>query len=443
MRSATLNALAVLLGLAAQATALPSTLAQAAEPLRVEAQVRPGPYFAGQTIELRVGVIAGGERPAVLTPRIAGATVTTAGTEFKPLSTSAIGSLVAERNLYLFLFRIIPRQGGKALVVPPVSARLGDRSGASKPIRLNIRSVPTASRPAEFLGGVGPFAVEASANPATVRLGQSFEYRITITGPGARASVEAPALERFGQVPLNLRITPLSPEAVDDPPSRVFRYQIRPSRTGSATLPPVTVAAFDPKTERFVTKATAGVPVRVADVPRFDPSSLNYVAPPDRDRAVRARAARWGFGIAGLLLAIAGGLLLLVRWRRARRGRAWRSRRLTARVIRDLNAAQNDADAARIATNGLAAYLLIVADRPTGALTPAEAGDWTERVAENPALSQRAERLIAQCDRSQYATDGVSTPDLVGEAVRFFESLAAREEGQAAGAGKDQQQASD
>ena len=63
---------------------------------------------------------------------------------------------------------------------------------------------------------------------------------------------------------------------MNSPPSRRFRYRIRPTRPGAASLPPVAVAAFDPQTARYVTRVTSSIPIRVVDVPKFDPSTLGY-----------------------------------------------------------------------------------------------------------------------------------------------------------------------
>ena len=56
--------------------------------LNVRSEVGPGPYFVGQGFELRVGVVAGGQRPKIDPPRIAGARTWTIGTEVRPITAS-------------------------------------------------------------------------------------------------------------------------------------------------------------------------------------------------------------------------------------------------------------------------------------------------------------------------------------------------------------------
>src|SRR5512135_677599 len=275
LRSHSILAPTFLLGL----MSLPAS-GQNGGPLAVQAQVAPGVRYVGQAIEVRVGVVAAGERPEVVPPKIAGADLTLAGTSFRPISASGIGNFVMERNQFLSRFRLVPHRAG-TLEIPPFRARLGERTGASRSSRLSIEAPPLVSRPAEFLGGVGPFEVAAEASQTTLRAGQEFEFRIRLTGPGALGATRGPSLARFDRVPLGLRIEPLPAEAVAEPPSRVFRFRLRPTRAGEAVLPPVAVAAFDPTSNQYVTKVTAGVSIRVVTVPQFDPTSLDYGPKPN------------------------------------------------------------------------------------------------------------------------------------------------------------------
>ncbi|HMB07274.1 MAG TPA: hypothetical protein VKP69_26535, partial [Isosphaeraceae bacterium] len=58
------------------------------EPLAVRAQVAPGVHCVGQAIEVRVGVVAAGQRPEVVPPKVAGADLTLVGTSSRPIVAS-------------------------------------------------------------------------------------------------------------------------------------------------------------------------------------------------------------------------------------------------------------------------------------------------------------------------------------------------------------------
>ena len=51
--------------------------------------------------------------------------------------------------------------------IPPILARIDGRSGRSGPLRLTVEVCSFEGRPAEFLGGVGEFSVQASVLPTT------------------------------------------------------------------------------------------------------------------------------------------------------------------------------------------------------------------------------------------------------------------------------------
>ena len=146
--------------------------------------------------------------------------------------------------------------------------------------------MPPEGRPAAFLGGVGDFSVEADVSPATVRVGQELTYRITVTGPAAWGMTARPDLSRLERLAIAPRIEALPDETIHEPPSRTFVTRLRPTRPGDAVLPPVVIAAFDPETLRYFSKATKGLAVKAVAVPAFDPRSLDY-APPDTSRERR------------------------------------------------------------------------------------------------------------------------------------------------------------
>src|SRR6202044_2483611 len=170
-------------------------------------------------------------------------------------------------------FRVVARRPG-TLEIPSIRARLGDSSGRSRPLRVSIRPVPAGGRSAEFLGGVGRFALSAEAVPAVVRVGQELEFRITVTGRAAWGMTDRPDLKRFARLKIGLRIEPRSGDLTPEPPSRTFVYRLRPTRPGEEVLPPVSIAAFDPSTSRYVTRASPSVPIKVVAVPSFDPATI-------------------------------------------------------------------------------------------------------------------------------------------------------------------------
>jgi hypothetical protein len=394
-----------------------------ADALRVRLEAVPGPYYEGQGIELAALVVGRDQRPSIELPRLSHAEVWNAGTAFNPINATGIGFVESGENLYITRLRIVPRRSGP-LEIPPILARIDAQSGRSGSLRLTVEPVPFEGRPAQFLGGVGAFSVQASVTPATVRVGQEFIYRIRLTGPAAWGTTSRPDLSRFDRIPLAFRVERLPDERTGEPPSVTFVYRIRPTRAGKAVLPPVAIAAFDPGSLRYLTRVTRGVPIEAVAVPAFDPRTIDYVAP---DLARNRRlATAWASAAFLLIIGLgAAGLAILVQRRRLRTSRSGpeAARRLARQVLRDLN--KTPEAAARKITDGLIAYARAGMGRPPGAITPDEARQAVVCSSDSPELGDQAAELLERCDQALFAArpHGCDTFALLETARGLFAAL--------------------
>jgi hypothetical protein len=389
-----------------------SAPALAGDPLRVEARIPKSVYYAGQAIEVRVGMVAEGERPTVTPPRIDGTAIVATGTDFKPVGASGIGDVVTETNLFVSKFHLIANRPGP-LVIPPFLARLGDRAGSSQPIRLTIRAVPPEGRPPSYLRGVGRLEARADAVPASVRVGQAFEYRLILKGPGARGSTQVPLLPELEALK-GIAFEPSGTDLIADPPLRTFRFRARAPAAGDFTLPSVAVSTFDPDMQRYVETRAPSIKLRVVEVPRFDDATLATITD---ETPSGPRIGGPLVLIPSALVLSAWTLLILVR----RRTSARRWARSVAASLRPSHATDV---AARVAS-GLTTYLARSIGRPGGELTPDEAERGIAQAVADPSLAARARRLIEHCDRARFG-DATTDAGLAQEAVAFFEELATR-----------------
>jgi BatD DUF11 like domain len=426
-------------------------VAQDVAPLAVRVQVARGPYYVGESIELDVNVVGRDQRPKVEVPAIKNADVWTVTTSFKPLSATGIGTSISVENLFVTRLRIMTRRAG-LLEIPPIEARIDDRSGRSRQTRLSIQNPPPEGRPAEFLGGIGEFTVGAVATPASVRVGAELMYRINVSGSAAWGMTSRPDLSRFGRIAVSPRIEALPNQTVNEPPSRTFVYHVRPTRAGDVVLPPVSIAAFDPELARYVTKTTQGIPIKVVAVTAFNAQALDYTAPfPERGRT----AARVWASAGALLLAFLAALPLavLIHRRRVARGRSGpeAARRFSRRALRELRKlayekhvhylCENPRDsgwvhyertsphlcqpAARQITEALIEYARVGVRRPAGALTPDEARDVVAGLTRSQAMGDRAAVVLGRCDLALFAadTDLCDAKELIESARELFEAL--------------------
>jgi hypothetical protein len=418
------------------------------DPVHVQAEVSRGPYFVGQGIELRIRVAGQRRQPKIDLPAIPHARAWHIGTDIRPITRSAIGSIVAEENVFVTRFRLVPTRPG-ALQIPSVPVRVEENMGRSQPLKVERLPVPAAGRPAAFLGGVGRFTLLAEVSTSAVRVGQEFDFRVTVSGPAAWGMTEPPELLRYDRVPLGLRIRTGPTLTIDEPPERTFTYHVRPSRPGDAALPPVSIASFEPTLSRFMTQATTSVPVRVVAVSAFNPSTIDDGA---LSRPVYPSLnRRWlAWSLSALALAAAYLTLAVVRNRlRSRRLASETSaRRFAARLAQRLSLDNSlagiavfeessvpmlsidDAEgplrpAARRVRDLLIHYLELGAERPPGALTPDEALQGVTLVSRSADLGARAGRLMASSDRVLYGENSanLSASEFLEQARSLFEAL--------------------
>ena len=380
--------------------------------LLVAAKLQSASCWVGQARELQVAVVAGRETPEVVAPKIEGVDSTLFDTEIQPISVSAIGDEVRAETVHRYRYRIVPTRAG-ILEIPPFKATVDQRRGASSLLKLRVESPPREGRTKNFLGGVGSMELKAEAEPTSVRLGDEFLYKITAEGNAARGMREAPELDRLAQAVPSLEIAPRPPVQVDDPPRVEFSWRIRPKVAGDFRLPPVSIAAFDPKTRRYSTKVAEGVAIRVEDVPTFDPTAIEYEIPAPSSNSLRLRPLL----IAAAVAAVALGFFLIQTKARSkfRRGR----------IRKQLADAAENEDLGPL-VNALVKECLSSMDlHSTGALTPTEAKVAVIRWTGSPVMGDRAEGLIAECDRLSFGGEEAldSFKSLKSEARGFFEEL--------------------
>ncbi len=416
------------------------------EPLRVETELGAGPFLVGQAFELRIRLVASGHRPEINLPPISRASAWIVGIKQRPIVRSSIGSIVGEENAILIQIRLVAERPGM-LQIPSIPIRIDDRRGRSRSMQVEIHPVPSAGRPSGFLGGVGPFSLEAEASPKVVRLGQEIDFRVKVSGPAAWGMLERPELVRYDRLPVGLRIRPGPIETSNEPPARTFIYRLRPSRAGDVTLPPISIASYDPSISKYMTQATPGVPVRVVAVSAFDPATIIIgESVHSTSRSIVAGWIAWGLSAAALAGAYVSLLRVRKRLRRQRQSGKAAARRYAARLARKLSGELlpwaslgirrasvvptdqmegPDHAAARGVSALLVRYLEIGALRPPGALTPQEAFEGVRQLSQSEELAAKAGRLTADCDLVRYGSSPAKSlsREIREEARALFRAL--------------------
>ena len=149
----------------------------------------------------------------------------------------------------------------------PVRVEYGGGSVASKPLRLQVRRLPLppADLPALNLNlGVGNYRLEATLEPSTVTVGEPAVLTLKISGEGALAKLPRPrltALPFFKQT--GDFFLEDSTESWNEAKTRSFRYQLRPRRFGTVTMPSLFYTCFDPALGKYQTRVVPGTALNV------------------------------------------------------------------------------------------------------------------------------------------------------------------------------------
>jgi len=288
------------------------------------------------------------------------------------------------------------------LTVPSASLRCTSPDGSEiasiPPLVLEVQELPAEGRPPGFAGLLGPLALSFGLTPEKVALGGSLRLSVIAQGYTNLWSMPSPR-EALAAVP-DVDVFEQPAELARDAGRalalrRYFHFDLVPRKAGVLPLPALRVPYFDPATGRYE-EATAQLPaLRVVEAPARPRAPGQPATPAGTSRGPAPRLARFLALAAGLgALALAAGLLLLLRGRRRRApGDDLAGLLAEARAA----AARGDGDAsARAASQAL--QLALAAAR--GAAAP-PAG-----LEDAPGPLRDAARLLAQIERARFAPGG-------------------------------------
>ncbi len=409
---------------------LPAIATAQDRPFRPRLVLPPGPVFVGQIVEGRIVYVGGPELPRVDWPEDPVEIRRSGSVTLVTVDSSAIGGRASEVFEVRVPVSAVPKRAG-TLTVPSIRVRSGSLDGSTAPRRIEARLPPASGRTGRFLGGIGRVEAVATVDRRRLRVGEEVEYTIELRGPGALGSARPPDLADLARLPIGARILVRADSSAVDPPSRTFRFGVRPSKPGKAAIPPVRIDWFDPSSGRYQTTASNAVPIEVVDVPSVEAGDL--IGP-----LVRSTGPGWGVAV-GLGAAILGlGAAIVEGMRRGRRRRAVPDPAGLLRIARDEIRDEPDPEAmARRIVDRLAEALHAGGGRGPGVLTASEAAETILHLLGDARLAGSAGGLVAGCDRVLYGRERAEIEGLRAVALEVFgdlaDSLGRRKPGEASG----------
>ncbi len=184
---------------------------------------------------------------------------------------------------------LFPTKAG-LLEIPEARLRLvpaGGSFGIAAPIERSTKSlkVKVDSLPAGTPEGsaVGSYEIEASADRASIALGDALTFRFKVKGRGNLKWIDAaPRVEIEGarvfppRVISDLKTTRQGIEG-----SKTWEFVIVPEKTGPHEIPSISFSSFDPETQSMRTAHTEPIPVQVSSATSPAPTDVprNATAP--------------------------------------------------------------------------------------------------------------------------------------------------------------------
>ncbi len=410
----------------------PSLAAQ--ESVRAWVELEDRPHFVGEPFDLAVGAMSRDEEPRIVLPRLAHARIAIIDRFMQPVQVTTIGKMVLRQNVHAVKCRVVCDQAG-TLEIPPIEIRVGNRVGRTRASRVTILAPPGAGRPGHFLGGIGEFELDEEVDPPVARVGDWVLVRIFVDGPAALGMSPQLNLTRWQGLPRRLEIRQGQSSFELEPPSRTYEIKVRPLDAGDVTLPPILIAAYDPKLRSYQTHPTRALMFKAVAVPRLD---IEAIEPQEAKPASSTPVAGWGVALAAGLAALLGATAFaaMAGLRKKTRGPD-AAQRYAARVGRGPGLGrERDVDTpalARRINNHMIRYLEIGVGRPPGALTPAETRAGVMELTTSAALADEAGKLAESCDERLYGAGAESRDQaaLEQEARHLFERLGRSTHGRA------------
>ncbi|MCH2206076.1 MAG: hypothetical protein MK132_09440, partial [Lentisphaerales bacterium] len=122
---------------------------------------------------------------------------------------------------------------------------------ASAPIKLTVKDLPSAGKPADFNGLVGKCEIAVDAEPAIVEAGAPVSMKIIVSGHEYPSIPELPELGEQLAFNRNFAIpSRQSPGRIEEK-KKIFLRTVRPLRTDVSEIPAIRLPYFDPQTETY------------------------------------------------------------------------------------------------------------------------------------------------------------------------------------------------
>lgn len=308
---------------------------------------------------------------------------------------------------------------------------------------LDVLPLPTEGRPSWFSGAVGRYTIKASAKPTEVAVGDPITLTLLVNGDGNLEELQPPPLNELSELTERFRIPDESLAGEITPAGKRFAVSIRAISDQVSFIPPIPLAFFDPRQERYITVHSEPIALEVAPAEKLASSQI-VDAGGNRARAsshltassggilanytgmhevLKNQDLRWG-PLTWVLLIIppVGFVVSWIVRRRTERlrtdvGFARKRRARRAAVARLRSSGTSPRDVAAAVTSAIGQYVADRCNLPSGGMTRAAVLEQLAARSLPADLVQQVDRLLEECESVHYAGSGTQSADPLRDAA--------------------------
>jgi len=173
-----------------------------------------------------------------------------------------------------FSYNIFGRRSGPAYS-SPVMTQVFSKVLPTDPLRLTVKALPEAGKPASFTGAVGGYQIQSSVDKTEVEEGSPVTYRVRIGGQGNINTIQTPSLPKMegfkiydSSSSVNISKNRLVVEG-----EKVTETVLVPKKAGTYTIPALEFASFDPRSGNYKTLKTSPHTLVVKPGPEPEPEA--------------------------------------------------------------------------------------------------------------------------------------------------------------------------
>lgn len=148
----------------------------------------------------------------------------------------------------------------------PIFAPVERVTIASRPVAIEVLPLPAAGKPAEFVGAVGNYTLNATVDRSAVKANEAITLTVKIAGQGNIKTLPAPAPE----LPADFEVyDPKVSQNIEHGDtqitgSKTWEYVMVPRYAGTHVIKPITFAYFDPRAKQYTTASTKPITLTIA-----------------------------------------------------------------------------------------------------------------------------------------------------------------------------------